>query len=54
MVMYVLKRNGQKQLVSFDKITARIMALTYDLDMAFVDPVVVAQKVIAGVYSGKY
>ena len=50
--MYVVKRNGNKQPVSFDKITARIKALTYGLDQDFVEPVAIAQKVVAGVYAG--
>ena len=50
--MYVLKRNGQKQDVAFDKITARIKKLCYGFDPAHVDPVVVSQKVVVGVYDG--
>jgi ribonucleoside-diphosphate reductase alpha chain len=50
--MYVIKRDGRKESVKFDKITARINKLSYGLDRNFVDPVKVAQRVIAGVYSG--
>ena len=50
--MYVLKRNGQKQDVAFDKITARISKLCYGLNPKFIDPVTISQKVIAGVYPG--
>lgn len=50
--MYVIKRNGNKQDVSFDKITIRIKALTYDLNEDYVDPVIIAQKVVSGVYKG--
>lgn len=50
--MYVIKRNGEKQEVHFDKITNRIKKLAYGLDASFCDPVVVAQKVIQGVYPG--
>lgn len=50
--MYVIKRDGSKASVSFDKITSRITKLCYGLDPKFVDPVVIAQKVIQGVYPG--
>jgi hypothetical protein len=42
--MFVVKRNGESQPVSFDKITARIVALCEGLD-PIVDPVLIAQKV---------
>ena len=47
--MYVLKRDGRKELVKFDKITARVKKLCYGLNVA-VDPAKVAMKVIEGVY----
>lgn len=50
--MIVVKRNGRKEPVKFDKITARIERLCYGLDQQYVDPVVVAKKVIDGVYDG--
>lgn len=50
--MIVIKRDGRKEMVSFDKITARINKLAYGLDNSVVKPVVVAQKVIQGVYDG--
>ena len=43
--MFVLKRDGRQEKVYFDKITARIVKLSYDLDSRFVDPVQIAQKV---------
>ena len=46
--MYVVKRNGQKQPVQFDKITARLMKLVYGLNSEFVDPIAVSQKVTGG------
>jgi len=49
--MYVLKRDGRKEAVKFDKITARIQKLCYGLD-ALVDPASVAMKVIEGIYEG--
>ncbi|CAD7703001.1 unnamed protein product [Ostreobium quekettii] len=50
--MFVVKRNGRKQPVQFDKITARIRRLSYGLHPELCDPVLVAQKVTAGVYKG--
>jgi hypothetical protein len=49
-VQFVVKRNGKKEPVHFDKITARISKLCYGLDPDKVQPVLVAQKVCAGVY----
>ena len=37
--MYVIKRDGRKEGVSFDKITARITKLSYGLNPDFCDPV---------------
>lgn len=50
--MFVVKRSGQQQRVHFDKITARISRLCYGLHPQHCDPVLLAQKVAAGVYSG--
>ncbi|MDA8642358.1 ribonucleoside-diphosphate reductase subunit alpha, partial [Schleiferiaceae bacterium] len=49
--MRVLKRDGHKEAVKFDKITARIEKLCYGLS-EYVDPVSVAKRVIDGVYDG--
>ena len=49
--MFVIKRDGSKESVKFDKITARIQKLCYGLDPNHVDPVQVAMKVIQGLYS---
>src|SRR5690554_4861055 len=49
--MYVIKRDGRKESVKFDKITARVKKLCYGLN-SIVDPTVVAMKVIEGVYEG--
>ncbi|EYC12394.1 hypothetical protein Y032_0047g1457 [Ancylostoma ceylanicum] len=49
---YVVKRDGRKETVHFDKITARIQKLSYNLNMDYVDPVLVAMKVIGGLYKG--
>src|SRR3954466_4419969 len=50
--MFVLKRDGTKESVKFDKITARIQKLSYGLDPHHVDPIQVAKKVIDGVFDG--
>lgn len=50
--MYVFKRDGRKEDVRFDKITARIKNLCHGLDMDFVDPVAVTFKVNQGIFSG--
>lgn len=49
--MYVLKRDGHKEPVMFDKITARIRKLCYGLN-EMVDPLKVAMRVIEGLYDG--
>jgi len=49
--MFVLKRDGKKEAVQFDKITARIKKLCYGLN-ELVDPTKVAMKVIEGLYDG--
>lgn len=50
--MFVIKRDGRKESVKFDKITARIEKLCYGLNPQYVDPVDVARKVINGLYDG--
>ena len=49
--MYVVKRDGRKEPIMFDKITARIRKLNYGLN-TLVDPVRVAMRVIEGLYDG--
>jgi ribonucleoside-diphosphate reductase alpha chain len=49
--MYVGKRDGRKETVKFDKITARIIKMCYGLD-PLVSPEAVAMKVIEGIYDG--
>jgi ribonucleoside-diphosphate reductase alpha subunit len=49
--MYVVKRDGRKEAVKFDKITARIVKMCYGLD-PLVTPELVAMKVIEGIYDG--
>ncbi|MFM8849839.1 MAG: ribonucleoside-diphosphate reductase subunit alpha [Cytophagales bacterium] len=50
--MLVVKRDGHRESVKFDKITARIEKLCYGLDPKFVNPVELAMKVINGLYDG--
>lgn len=50
--MYVYKRDGRKEPVRFDKITARVLRLCYGLDPNHVDPVTITQRIILGVYEG--
>jgi ribonucleoside-diphosphate reductase alpha chain len=50
-MLYVVKRDGRKEAVKFDKITARINKLCYGLD-PLVSPESVAMKVIEGIYDG--
>jgi ribonucleoside-diphosphate reductase alpha chain len=49
--MYVVKRDGKKETVKFDKITSRIQRLCYGLS-SHVEPVQVAIKVIEGIFDG--
>ncbi len=49
--MYVVKRDGKKEPVMFDKITARVRKMCYGLN-TIVDPVKVAMRVIEGLYDG--
>ena len=49
--MYVLKRDGRKEVVKFDKVTARIKKLCYGLN-PIVSPEQVAMRVIEGIYDG--
>merc|ERR1719182_1049538 len=50
--MFVLKGDCRKEPVHFDKITSRISRLAYGLNPEFCDPILVSQKVTAGVYKG--
>ncbi|MEJ6734283.1 MAG: ribonucleoside-diphosphate reductase subunit alpha [Flavobacteriales bacterium] len=49
--MFVLKRDGRKEAIKFDKITARIQKLCYGFS-DLVSPTSVAMKVIEGIYEG--
>ncbi len=50
--MLVVKRDGRRESVKFDKITARIEKLCNGLNADFVKPVEIAKKVIDGLYDG--
>ncbi len=50
--MLVIKRDGRRESVKFDKVTARIEKLCYGLDTNYVEPVDIAKKVINGIYDG--
>jgi ribonucleoside-diphosphate reductase subunit M1 len=52
MAMYVMKRDGRKESVHFDKITSRIAKLCYGLDPLHVDATIISQKVVPGLYPG--
>lgn len=49
--MFVVKRDGRKEQVMFDKIQARIKKMCYGL-ATVVDPVLVSMRVIEGLYDG--
>lgn len=50
--MLVIKRDGRRESVRFDKITARIENLCYGLDSRYIHPIEIAKKVIDGLYDG--
>lgn len=50
--MFVIKRSGKREEVSFDKILARIKKLNYELDHRYIDPIEIAKQVIQGLYDG--
>jgi ribonucleoside-diphosphate reductase alpha chain len=49
--MYVVKRDGRKEPMMFDKITSRVRKLCYGLN-ELVDPVKISMRVIEGLYDG--
>jgi len=50
--MLVVKRDGRRESVKFDKVTARIEKLCYGLDSNYIEPIDIAKKVIDGIYDG--
>lgn len=49
--MFVIKRDGIKESVRFDKITSRLNKLLYGIDKS-IDPLVITQKISSRLYSG--
>jgi len=49
--MFVIKRDGRKEQVHFDKITARIKQMSWGLDKT-IDPVLIAKEICGRVYTG--
>ncbi|MBL7699436.1 MAG: ribonucleoside-diphosphate reductase subunit alpha [Chitinophagaceae bacterium] len=50
-MQYVIKRNGRKESIKFDKVTARLEKLSYSLS-PLVNVLEVSKKVIEGIYNG--
>ncbi len=49
--MFVIKRSGKPEAVHFDKITSRIMKLSYGLQVSSDNIIEIAKKVIQGIYN---
>ena len=49
--MQVIKRNGKCEAVHFDKITSRVMKLSYGLHLKTEDIIEISKKVVAGIYN---
>ncbi|CAD5230480.1 unnamed protein product [Bursaphelenchus xylophilus] len=49
---YVIKRDGRKQMMLFDKITHRIESLSYGLNREYVDPIDITKVVVQGIFDG--
>ena len=47
-----MKRSGKQEAVHFDKITSRVMKLSYGLNLKSEDIIEIAKKVIIGIYNG--
>ena len=50
--MQVIKRDGSREPLKFDKISNRIKKMTYGLNNDFIDVLEISQKVIAGIFDG--
>ena len=50
--MFVIKRDGRKELVHFDKITSRINKLLIEANIDSIDPVEITQKICSRIYKG--
>jgi ribonucleoside-diphosphate reductase alpha chain len=50
--MQVIKRDGSREPLKFDKISNRVRKMTYGLNNDFIDVLEISQKVIAGIFDG--
>jgi ribonucleoside-diphosphate reductase alpha subunit len=50
--MEVVKRDGRRERMMFDKITTRITNLCWDIRSGDIDPALVTQKVVSGLHDG--
>ena len=50
--MQVIKRDGSREPLKFDKISNRIKKMTYGLNNDFIDVLEISQKVISGIFDG--
>ena len=50
--MYVIKRDGRRETVYFDKITRRIQSLRDEIHLTRVNPIQIAQKTISSLHDG--
>ena len=50
--MYVIKREGTKEPVMFDKITERVHKLCYGLNSQYVNAQKLTMAVVKGIYDG--
>lgn len=50
--MHVTDRQGHLQPVKFDRITEKLNSLSFGLDTKHLDPILVAKKVVEGMYDG--
>jgi ribonucleoside-diphosphate reductase alpha subunit len=50
--MEVIKRDGRRERMLFDKITSRITRLCWGFDVKIVDPALVTQRVVSGLHDG--
>jgi ribonucleoside-diphosphate reductase alpha subunit len=49
--MQVIKRSGKKEAVHFDKVTSRVMKLSYGLQLKSEDIIEIAKKVVSGIFN---
>ncbi len=52
--MFVVKRNGERERIQFDKITQRIAKLCDGLNSEYLVVEKIAQKVVEGIYDGVF